>query len=125
MNPNPNEKRSKDGEKVNSKRAIHFTLGFIGWFVFQTIYCSFAVYSNSPLLFFASWPINIIAIVVILKKLKWIGYGVGIAFSLNLIVLVSMGLFGILDEEGIGALYILFPPFFLKFLNWISWVNHL
>ena len=120
------EKISKDGNIVNSKRAIHFVMGFSGWVVLQTIYCSYALYIGRPLLFLASWPINIIAITVIYsRKLNWIAYGAGIAFVLNFIVLVSMGLFGILDEEGIGALFILFPPFFLLYLNWVSWVIHL
>ena len=122
--PESEKKTSMDGYIVNSKRAIYFTMGFVGWFAIQAIYTSFAVFTKSPLII-ASLPINIIAIVVILKKLKWIGFGVGIAFSLNLIVLVSMGVFGLFGDEGVLVLYMLFPPFFLLFIKWYPWLLHL
>jgi len=125
--PNPSEKISKERNIVNSKRAIHFAMGFVDWFVFQSIYCSIAVlfatrFRSIPL-WLASLPINVIAILLILNKWRWIGFGVGIAFSLNLIAIVSMEILGVLYEEGIGTIYILFPPFFLLLTNWLTWLR--
>ncbi len=122
---NPNKIISEYGSIVNSKKAIHFVIGFIGWFVFQTIYCSFAVNLGYPLIWLASWPINILAIwVIYVKKFTWIACGAGVAFALNFIGLVSI-LIGVLNTEGVGVIFFLFPPFFLLFTHWYSWVVHL
>jgi hypothetical protein len=101
------------------RRAVSFALGFFGWFVLQSIYCFLVVKFDITDLFFASVPISILTILIIyFRKQRWIACGAGVAFVLNLMSLVFMGLFGFLGEEGIGAVYILFPPFFLFFTNW-------
>jgi hypothetical protein len=103
----------------NSRRAIQVPEGFFGWFVLQSIYCSIVVKFDITDLFFASVPISILTILIIyFRKQRWIAFGAGVAFVLNLMSLVLMGLFGFLGEEGIGAVYILFPPFFLLFTIW-------
>ena len=99
-------------------------MGFFGWFVLQAIYTSFAAYTMSVPLAIASLPINIVAILGINKlKLSWIAYGVCAALVVNFIGLVMMGLFGVIDDEAIIAICIIFPPFILLFTNWLEWLQ--
>jgi hypothetical protein len=107
----------------NSRKAIHFAIGLVGWFFLQTIYCTIVGKFRITAFFLASVPINVVAILVIfLMKHGWIAFGAGIAFSFNIIGLISMGILGMIDDEAIVATYILFPPFILLFTNWLGWL---
>ena len=108
----------------NSRKVILFAIGFVGWFILQTIYCSIAGKFEITALSCATLPINVIAILIIfLIKRGWIAFGAGIAFGLNIIGLISMGILGMIDDEAIVGIYIMFPPFVLLFSNWLEWLR--
>jgi hypothetical protein len=112
----------KSGE--NPRKAIHFAIGVVGWFFLQTIYCTIVGTFRNTAFFFASVPINVIAILIFFfMKSRWIAFGAGIAFSFNIIGLISMGILGMIDDEAIVATCILFPPFILLFTNWLEWLR--
>ncbi len=109
-------------------KAIYFALGFMGWFFVQSVFCSVVEKWMSIALFYAlaclSIPINIIVILVIyLRKNRWIAAGAGLAFAINGIALISMGVFGVIDDEAIIGIIFLFPPFILLFTHWLEWTK--
>ena len=108
----------------NTHRTILFILGFISWFVMQSIYCTIAGKIQSTVLLCASLPISIVTVLVIyLLKHKWIVWGVGSAIFLNAMGLMIMGLLGTIDDEAMWVMFILFPPFFLLFTHWLEWLR--
>jgi hypothetical protein len=101
---------------------VHFLVGFVSWFVLQSIYNTIAFRSDSTFLFIASIPVSLVTVLVIyLFKQRWIAWGAGAAIILNAIGLVMMAVFGAIDDETYFAKLISFPPFFLLFFNWVAW----
>jgi len=101
-------------------KAFDFALGFVGLFLVQAVYSSIAVKFDLPALACIAIPMNVIAILVIfLRKNRWIASGAGIAFVLNGIALIYMGDQGIINDEAFIGWFILYPPFFLFFNDWL------
>ena len=107
---------------INSRKVFLFLIGFIGWFVLQSIYNTIAFRNDSTTLYKASIPVSLIAVLVLyLLKQRWIAWGAGIAIILNATGLMMMAVFGVIDDEAQFAKFISFPPFFLLFFNWLAW----
>ena len=102
----------------HQKEVLLWVAGLIGWFIYQFLFVELLWTTKAPFfIVLASVPISLLLVLLLnLLKKSSIAGGMLSAIVSNAVILVSLSQAGVYNNEGIGALFIIFPPFFLGYL---------